>query len=96
MKNFAEMKRAIAAKRPFVIKKHYIKPEFEGQIRVPNKVQTNACYTVVKDDPENPINKANGGLGYYFQYGKASDWKFEDGRCIKSFMGRLVWEIEFV
>lgn len=96
IKNLSQLKKAIEAKRPFVIVKHHIKPECEGQKRVPNKIQTNGFSSVIDGDPEHPVSKANNGKGYMFWYGKASDWKFEDGLCKYTQRDRPVWEIQFV
>lgn len=95
IKNLAELKKAIAAGRSFTIKKHYIKPEFTGQKRTPQKVQTNGFYSGITGEPNHPISLANYGKGYWAEYGKASDWTFENGTCKQSCRGREVWEIEF-
>ena len=81
VKNLSQFKKAIASKRPFRIIKHYVKPEAEGQIRVPNVVQTNGFYSVEKDNPTSPVSIANNGKGYWMQYGKACDWRFDNGIC---------------
>ena len=98
IKNLSQLKRAINAGTPFVILKHYIKPEFEGQIRKPSVVQTNGFYSVIHGDPEHPVSKFNEGKGSWLAYGNASGWSFEDGVCklfdIKK--ERPVWEIKFV
>lgn len=41
IKNLSQLKKAIKEGRKFIIKKHYIRSEYEGQIRKPNVVQTN-------------------------------------------------------
>ena len=103
IKNLAQLKREIQAKRPFEIVRHYVRPEFEGQIRKPNVIQTNGFYSVILDDPDHHISQANGQKGSWIDYGKASDWAFEDGLC-KAFdhrgngsgERRPVWEIRFL
>lgn len=95
VKNLSQFKKAISAGYAFKIVKHYIKPELSGQIRKPNKVQTNAFYSVVQGEPNNPVSLANDGKGYYLNYGKAGDWDFT-GDTIKMYAGgNPVWEITF-
>lgn len=95
VKNLSQFKKAISAGYAFKIVKHYIKPELSGQIRKPNKVQTNAFYSVVQGEPNNPVSLANDGKGYYLNYGKAGDWDFS-GDTIKMYAGgNPVWEITF-
>jgi len=96
IKNLSQLKKAIEAKRPFVIVKHYVKPQFEGQRRVPNKIMTNGFYSVVEGEPEHPVSTMNDGWGSAFWYGKASDWKFEDGLCKCTERSKPIWEIQFV
>lgn len=82
IKNLTQLKRAIEARTPFLIVEHYVHPESKGQIRVPNVVQTNGFYSVVKDDDKNEINSYNNGKGSWMPYGKAREnWMF-DGDCI--------------
>ena len=96
VKNLSQFKKAISAGHAFKIVKHYYKPELSGQIRKPSIVQTNAFYSIVPGNPENPVSKANVGKGYYLQYGKAGDWDFT-GDTIKLFDScrDIVWEITF-
>ena len=98
IKNLAQLKRASQSGSPFMILKHYVKPEFEGQVRKPSVVQTNGFYSVILDNPDHPVSNFNGGKGSWIEYGKASDWTFEDGVCklYSSRKGRPVWEIAFV
>jgi hypothetical protein len=95
VKNLSQFKKAISAGYAFKIVNHFVKPELAGQIRQPNKVQTNAFYSVVYGEPNNPVSLANGGKGYYLNYGKAGDWDFT-GDTIKMYAsGKPVWEITF-
>lgn len=98
IKNLAQLKKAINAKTPFQIVQHFVKPEFTGQIRKPNVVQTNGFYSVVHNDPDHMVSRFNGGKGSWIAYGKASDWKFEDGLCklYDSGKDRPTWEIRFL
>lgn len=95
IKTLADVKRAINNGYCFVIKKHYIRPEMEGQRRKANVTQTNGFYSVVPGEPNHQVSVANNGKGYWSSYGKASEWEFENGICKQSFKGRKIWEIEF-
>ena len=95
VKNLSQFKKAISAGYAFKIIKHYIKPELSGQIRKPNKVQTNAFYSVVYGEPNNPVSLANDGKGYYLNYGKAGDWDFTGDTIMMYAGGNPVWEITF-
>lgn len=98
VKNLAQLKRAIQSGRAFEIVRHYVRPEYEGQIRQPSVVQTNGFYSVIHNDPAHRISQANNGRGSWIEYGKASDWVFEDGLCKLYGKNELrrVWEIRFV
>ena len=95
IKTLADVKRAINNGYCFTIRKHYIKPELEGQRRKPNITQTNGFYSVIPGEPKHPVSLANFGKGYWADYGKASDWSFENGICKQTFRGSEIWEIEF-
>lgn len=94
--NLSQLKKTISNGAMFNIIKHYIKPEYTGQIRKPNKIQTNGFYSIVPEEPENPVTKANGGKGSWIEYGKASDWTFENGICTQYHHGRAIWEIQVI
>lgn len=76
--NLSQLKKAFASGHDFKIIEHFNRPECNGQIRHINKLQTNGFYSVVKDDPYNRWSKANGGLGAWCEYGKASEWTFTE------------------
>lgn len=82
IKNFTQMKKAMAEKREFIILDHW-RTESIGDIRVPNVLQTNGVYTVDKDKPESEVSKANGGKGRMFWYGKAADYDFLEDRIVQ-------------
>jgi hypothetical protein len=103
IKNLSQLKRAINENASFTIVKHYMHPEFDGQIRTPNVKQTNGFYSVIKDNPDHFVSKANYGKGYWLTYGKAGEWEFVDGIC-RHFINRMrngnaeripVFEIKF-
>lgn len=96
IKNLAQLKRAIKEGHKFIIRKHYIKQEYKGQIRKPNVVQTNGFYSIEDGKPDSKITLANNGKGSWIEYGKASDWKFENGICKQYFRENAIWEIEVI
>lgn len=96
IKNLTQLKNAISKGTCFIIHRHLLKPEYTGQIRKPNKIQTNGFYSIVLNDPENEVTKANAGKGTWFDYGKASDWTFDRGLCKCTHNGRQIWEISFL
>lgn len=101
IKNLAQLKKAIQSRRSFVIVRHYVRPDFEGQIREPSTIQTNGFYSVIHGDPSHRVSQFNGGKGSWIEYGKAADWEFCGDLC-KLFdhrdkgQRRPVWEIRFV
>lgn len=98
IKNLSQLKKAMKDKKEFRILEHYLKPEYKGQIRKPNIVQTNGMYTIVPSDMECKESTCNNGKGTWIKFGMASDWKFDNGICtyIPKFNGvdRPVWSIE--
>ena len=96
VKNLAQLKRVISAKNNFRIVEHFIKPEFSGQVRTPNVIQTNGFYSVETGKPDSPVSTANGGRGYWLDYGKASDWTFDGDRAtLRKRDGSPVFTITF-
>lgn len=97
IENLNQLKKAINDRRQFIIVEQYIKPQFVGEIREITKVQSNAFYSKATNRPDSETLNYNGGLGSFFQFGKASNWKFENGLCKYSDMlGNKVWEIKFI
>lgn len=96
IKNLAQLKKAINEKKEFEIVRHYIHPDYEGQIRVPSIVQTNGFYSVEKGKPDSNVSKANDGRGFVFYYGKAKDWCFEDGLCKCTVNDKKIWDIRIL
>ena len=74
--NLSQLKKALQEGAEFKIIEHYVRPECNGQIRIVKKRQTNGFYSVVKGDPDNRFSKANGGMGSWCEFGKASEWTF--------------------
>lgn len=94
--NLSQLKKAISNGNIFEVVKHYVRPEFEGQIRKPNIIQTNGFYSIEKDKPDSVVTLANNCKGSWSEYGKAGDWKFEDGLCKQFYMGKPIWEIRIL
>lgn len=96
IKNLSQLKRAIKEGHKFIIRKHYVEPQYEGQIRKPSVIQTNGFYSIEDEKPDSEVTLANNGKGSWIEYGKASDWTFENGICTQSLYGRDIWEIELI
>ena len=81
----------------FYVEKHYLKPEYTGQKRIVQVVQSNGFYTGILDEPENKLSKCNQGKGIWLQFGKAKDWKFcDDGLICISLYGVRVMDIRLI
>lgn len=81
-KNLSQLKGALKEGARFVVVFNRSKPEISGQRRVVNIVQTNGIYSGIFGDPNNASSKVNGGRGFWLNFGKASNWSFdEDGVC---------------
>lgn len=96
VKNLAELKRALAAGVPFEVVEHFIHPDYTGQKRVVQKMQTNGMYTGIYGDPDAPLSKVNYGKGSWIDFGKASDWTFCNGLCQQHPNGRPIWSIRLL
>jgi hypothetical protein len=100
IKNLSQLKRVLREGHDFIIVKHFIKPEYTGQIRKVNIMQTNGMYSIDSVNFKNPINNANGGRGTWLEFGKAKDWKFENGLCEygETYNGEYqpVWQIKVI
>ena len=53
------------------------------------------------NDIENEVTKANNGKGYWIDYGKASEWNFENGICYlmcnhEGSKPQKIWAIEIL
>lgn len=94
--NLSQLKNAVREKKSFVILRHYIKPDYTGQIRRANLIQTNGFYSIEVDKPDSPVTLANNCKGAWIEFGKASDWTFKDGICKLTCNGKDIWEIRFL
>ena len=75
--NMAELKRAlhVGANIKTIDRQ---KPELIGLTRQVTKVQTNAVYTIIPEQPDNKWSKCNGGKGSRMDFAKADHYEFGD------------------
>jgi hypothetical protein len=83
IKNLSQLKKAINAGHQFVILEHYFHPKYTGHIRKPVTLQTNGFYSANIEDLAAGVPLANYGKGIWCDYGKASEWLFENGECTR-------------
>lgn len=81
IKNLSQLKKAFQNGCTFKIVSHN-RPECVGEVRTVTKTQSNGFYSKV-NEPEHKTFTANNGLGFWCDFGKASDWTFEGGFCSK-------------
>lgn len=75
--NMAELKRAL--KVGVIIKTiDHQKAELIGMTRRVTKVQTNAVYTIIPNQPDHKYSKCNGGRGSRMDLDKATHYEFGD------------------
>ena len=79
IKNLAELKRCIRPGTELVATSHSKYPALVGLVRVVTEVQTNAYYSVVKDQPTHQYSTCNYGKGFRSDFEKASNYLFEEG-----------------
>ena len=82
IKNLAELKRIIKPGTEFMATYHAYHPDTVGLVRVVTEVQTNAFYSVIKDQPDHKYSICNDGQGLRTDFEKAGDYVF-DGDTIK-------------
>lgn len=99
IKNLAQLKRVIQEKKEFIIRAHRHE-KCLGQKRVPNIVQSNGFYSVISGQPEHEVSCANSGKGSWTDFGKATQWEFQEEKCSMYFPEmehipeNLIWTIE--
>ena len=96
IKNLNQFKKAMVKGARFQVIEHFNFPERNGEIREVNVVQTNGIYTIIPDEPDSKITKANNGKGSWFAFGKANDWKFCNGVIHQSCSGNPIWTIRMI
>ncbi len=80
--SLAALKRAIKPSTELMATYHAKHPEIVGLVRVVTEVQTNAFYSVIKDQPDHKYSTCNYGKGFRSDFEKASFYQF-DGANIK-------------
>lgn len=93
IKNLSQFKKAMQNGCTFEIVEHFIRPEYIGQIRCVQVMQTNGMYTGISGKPDAELSKANHGRGSWIEFGKAGDWTFSDGLCKQSIRGNPIWTL---
>ena len=78
--SLAELKRYIQPGMELVVSYHSKHPGLVGLRRVVTKVQTNAYYTMVKDQPEHRYSDCNDGRGFRSEIEKASCYRFDGSK----------------
>ena len=78
--SLAELKRYIQPGMELVVSYHSKHPDLVGLRRVVTKVQTNAYFTVVKDQPEHKYSDCNDGRGFRSDIEKASCYRFDGSK----------------
>lgn len=78
--SLAELKRCIQPGMELEVSYHSKHPALVGLRRVVTKVQSNAYYTVVRDQPEHPYSVDNYGRGFRSDIGKASSYRFDGSK----------------
>lgn len=79
--NLTQLKRVLAEGHNFRIIAHYKHPEWSGQERCVKSIGKTVMYTGIANRPDANISRMNDGKGCYFNFGKASEWKFHNGIC---------------
>ena len=105
VKNFTDLKRKLGAGIPFEIVDHGIKPQYNGQRRVVQKMQTNGMYTGIYGDPDDELSKCNYGKGSWIAFENAHCFEFLADGTIRQYTekychtdaekrdGRYIWTI---
>jgi hypothetical protein len=81
MRRMVELKRALSVGAEFEITDS-CRAETIGQIRRVNYANTQGIYTVIPDDPDSKITKANGGKGSYLEWNSAKHWRFKEDNVV--------------
>ena len=98
IRNLAGLKRAIKPGTELMATYHANHPEIVGLVRVVTEVQTNAFYSVIKDQPDHKYSTCNYGKGFRSDFDKAANYQF-DGSTIKVLDsrkggGNVLYELE--
>lgn len=98
VKNLADFKRLIKPGAELMATYHGKHPEIVGLVRVVTEVQSNAFYSVIKDQPDHRYSTCNYGKGFRTDFEKAGLYCF-DGSTIQVLDprrndGSVLYEIE--
>ena len=98
IRNLAGLKRAIKPGAELIATYHANHPEIVGLVRVVTEVQTNAFYSVIKDQPDHKFSTCNYGKGFRSDFEKAGNYQF-GGTSIKVLNSRkgdgsVLYELE--
>ena len=80
--SLAALKRKIKPGTELIATYHAKHPEIVGLVRVVTEVQTNAFYSVVKDQPDHEYSICNYGKGFRSDFEKAANYQF-DGTTVR-------------
>ena len=80
--SLAALKRAIKPGAELMATYHANHPEIVGLIRVVTEVQSNAFYSVIKDQPDHKYSTCNYGKGFRSDFEKAANYQF-DGTTVR-------------
>ena len=90
IENLSQLKRALKDRHKFQIIEHRNCPNFIGDVREVNVMQTNGIYSRSALNPHSTLNSQNQGKGSWLDFGEAKEWTFTGDLC--SFAG--VWTIK--
>ena len=82
IRNLACLKRAIKPGAELMATYHANHPEIVGLVRVVTEVQTNAFYSVIKDQPNHEYTTCNHRKGFRSNFEKAANYQF-DGTTVR-------------
>lgn len=80
IQNLSQLKKKLKPGSRFEVVNH-CRPECIGQIREITLANTAGFYSKDATNPENDLNRANGGKGNILWWEKATNWGFQDGLC---------------
>ena len=82
IRSLADLKRAIKPGAELMATYHAKHPEIVGLVRVVTEVQSNAFYSVIKDQPDHKYSACNFGKGFRSDFEKAANYQF-DGTTVR-------------
>lgn len=92
MKSLSQFKRYINNGGTVMVSLHNTWQDSIGEIRKPTKVQSNGFYSkAINRDDNCRTNLANGRLGIWSDFGKASDWDFNGTDMATRMFNGEIW-----